>query len=48
MKLAFRILFMQTYLTDEDFQHIMGMTVEEFKSMTLWRQRELKKKVGLF
>jgi hypothetical protein len=38
----------ELYLTDEDFQRLFGMEKREFYSMRLWRQRELKRKVGLF
>ena len=38
----------ELYLAEEDFQHIFGMDKMSFYSMKLWKQRELKKRVGLF
>ena len=38
----------ELYLTEDDFVRIFGMDKKSFYSMKLWRQRELKKQVGLF
>jgi len=38
----------ELYLHDDDFKKVFGMSKEEFYSMKLWRQRELKKRMGLF
>jgi hypothetical protein len=38
----------ELYLTDEDFKRILGIEKVAFYSMPLWKQRELKKRVGLF
>eukprot|EP00966_Prymnesium_polylepis_P255144 5894737-Prymnesium_polylepis.2 len=38
----------ELYLNEEDFKRVFGMEKELFYSMKLWRQRELKKKMGLF
>jgi hypothetical protein len=32
----------------EDFAKVFGMPKEEFYALKLWKQRELKKKAGLF
>ena len=38
----------ELYLTEEDFKRILGIEKVAFYSMPLWKQRELKKRVGLF
>ena len=38
----------ELYLEDGDFEHIFGMSKKSFYSMRLWKQRDLKKRVGLF
>ena len=38
----------ELYLVDEDFFAIFGMSKKEFYGLKLWKQRELKKKVGLW
>ena len=39
---------MQTYLTDDEFQEVFGMTRNKFYSQPKWKQEELKKRVTLF
>ena len=39
---------LQTYLTEEDFQAVFGISVHDFKAMPVWKQANLKKKVDLF
>ena len=38
----------ELYLGEEDFAKVFGMPKEEFYALKLWKQRELKKKAGLF
>ena len=38
----------ELYLTEDDFQRIFGMDKKSFYSMRLWKQRDIKKRVGLF
>ena len=38
----------ELYLNSEDFRTVFGMSKQEFYSLKLWRQRELKKMMGLF
>lgn len=39
---------LQDYLTDKDFERILGSTRAEFELLPKWKQNELKKKAGLF
>lgn len=41
-------LRLEAYLTDEEFQEVLGMKKEEFYSMPSWKQTELKKTCELF
>ena len=38
----------ELYLRDDDFAKLFQMTKREFYELRLWKQRELKKSVGLF
>ena len=40
--------FLQTYLTEEDFLEVFGISVHDYKAMPKWKQDNLKKKVDLF
>ena len=41
-------VWLQMYLTEEDFKSAMGVTVHEYKALPAWKQNNLKKKAGLF
>ena len=41
-------VILQTYLSEEEFQKVLGVTIHEFKSMPKWKQNDFKKKAGLF
>jgi villin headpiece domain len=45
---TFFSFFLQIYLTNEDFNQLFKISYQEFQSLPLWRQINLKKKVGLF
>ena len=36
------------YLSDKEMEEVMGCTRSEYLAMKLWKQNELRKKVGLF
>ncbi|XP_061613476.1 villin-1 isoform X1 [Phyllopteryx taeniolatus] len=38
----------ENFLSDDDFERLLGMGRLEFQRLTIWRQNELKKKAGLF
>ena len=38
----------ELYLHENEFVGLFGMEKKDFYSMRLWKQRELKKRVGLF
>ncbi|KAM9712341.1 villin-1 isoform 2-T2 [Menidia menidia] len=38
----------EEYLSDEDFQRLLGTTRLDFQRLPKWRQNDLKKKAGLF
>ncbi|PWA18021.1 hypothetical protein CCH79_00004157, partial [Gambusia affinis] len=38
----------EDYLSDEDFENLLGVSRSEFLGMPQWRQIDLKKKAGLF
>ena len=38
----------EDYVTDEDFRRAFGCTREEYGGMPGWKQKEAKKKSGLF
>ena len=38
----------ELYLDNSEFMEIFGLTKKEFYSLRLWKQRELKRMVGLF
>ena len=38
----------KTYLTEEEFNKVLGMSVQEFRALPKWKQGNLKKKVDLF
>ncbi|GIY88486.1 hypothetical protein CDAR_585491 [Caerostris darwini] len=42
------LLRLESYLTDEEFQEVLGMKKDEFYNMPSWKQSELKKSNGLF
>ncbi|KFM81009.1 Supervillin, partial [Stegodyphus mimosarum] len=41
-------LRLESYLTDEEFEEVLGMKKDEFYNMPSWKQSELKKSSGLF
>ncbi len=43
-----RLLSLEMYLSDEEFVRTFEMTKESFYALRQWKQRELKKKSGLF
>ena len=38
----------ELYLSDDEFRQVFEMDKKTFYAMRLWKQRELKKRVGLF
>ncbi|KAK1885026.1 Advillin [Dissostichus eleginoides] len=38
----------EDYLSDEDFENLLGTTRADFKRLPKWRQSDMKKKAGLF
>ena len=38
----------ELYLPDPEFEQVFGMSKKDFYSLRLWKQRELKKRFGLF
>lgn len=42
------LLHMESYLTDEEFQEVLGMRKDEFYNLPSWKQSTLKKSSGLF
>ncbi|XP_061661016.1 villin-1 [Syngnathoides biaculeatus] len=38
----------ENFLSDDDFERLLGMGRVEFQRLAVWRQNELKKKAGLF
>lgn len=42
------VILLQTYLTEEDFQEVFGISVFEYKALPKWKQDNLKKKVDLY
>ena len=38
----------EQYLSAEEFQAVFNMDKDSFNQLKLWKQKELKKKVGLF
>ncbi len=38
----------QSYLSDEEFEQVFGLSREVFYSLKQWRQQQLKKNAGLF
>ena len=36
------------YMTDEEFEKVMGMNKDKYKELKKWKQEDIKKKVGLF
>jgi len=41
-------LALEMYLSDTEFISVFRMNKEKFYAMKQWKQRELKKKVGIF
>ena len=39
---------LEMYLADSEFEEVFGMTKDAFYALRQWKQRELKKKHGLF
>ncbi|XP_068083498.1 supervillin [Anabrus simplex] len=39
---------LEIYLDPSHFQELLGMTKEEFQELPVWKQKEVKKEVGLF
>ena len=48
LSLALINAILQTYLTEEDFLEVFGISVHDYKAMAKWKQDNLKKKVDLF
>lgn len=42
------LFYCQAYLSDEEFQAVLGMVEEAFYKLPKWKQDMLKKKVDLF
>lgn len=38
----------QDYLSDRDFERLLGTSRFEFQQLPKWRQNDIKKKAGLF
>lgn len=38
----------ELYLSDEQFVSALGMTLDAFNNLKLWKQKDVKKKTGLF
>lgn len=38
----------ESYLSDAEFEKVLGMTKEAFGKLVLWKKQAAKKKVGLF
>lgn len=38
----------EEYLTDAEFENLLGCTRDSFQRLPKWRQNDLKKKAGLF
>lgn len=36
------------YMADDEFERVMGMPKDKYKDLKLWKQQDIKKKVGLF
>lgn len=41
-------LRLEFYLTDDEFEEVVGMSRDEFASLPSWKQANIKKEVGLF
>ncbi|XP_056585455.1 dematin-like [Triplophysa dalaica] len=39
---------LEKHLSPDEFQHVFGMSIEEFDSLSLWKRNDLKRKVSLF
>ncbi|CAL7943188.1 unnamed protein product [Xylocopa violacea] len=39
---------LESYLSQQHFQELLGMTKEEFQELPVWKQVNLKKEIGLF
>ena len=39
---------LEMYLSDADFERVMGLGKEAFYQLKQWKQRNLKKRAGLF
>ena len=39
---------LQTYLSEEDFEKVFGMSIHQFRGIPKWKQNDLKKKKELF
>ncbi|XP_014011021.1 actin-binding LIM protein 2 isoform X11 [Salmo salar] len=39
---------LERHLSPEDFQHVFGMTLDQFDRMALWKKNDMKKKARLF
>lgn len=39
---------LERYLSPEEFQQALEMSLDEFKEMPIWKQSKLKKDAGLF
>jgi hypothetical protein len=38
----------EDYLSDEEFQKVLGMSKDKFPTLPEWRRADLKKKAGLY
>ncbi|KAK0182715.1 hypothetical protein PV327_000824 [Microctonus hyperodae] len=39
---------LELYLSPQHFQELLGMNIEEFQDLPSWKQKDIKKKIGLF
>lgn len=44
----FSVRWPQEFLSDEDFENLLGTTRQDFYRLPKWRQSDLKKKAGIF
>lgn len=39
---------LERYLSPEEFEKALGMSLDEFKEVPIWKQSKMKKEAGLF
>lgn len=39
---------LERYLSPEEFKNALGMSLDEFKEVPIWKQSKMKKEAGLF